>query len=189
MKVHEGMQPRETSANILLPLRNKIAFETGDVTTAIQAGAAAYGLPYTGHDFMPTEQYMGIYHGVGPKGTALSCATGNCHGSGRIDFTALGFQRRGTTAQLCDVCHSAKSALSFTDVHSKHRGKKNCSSCHGAGYPLKEPRTTLCDNCHGYKSESDPNKIHSKHVSKYDCSSCHTFTASTTSLTGHTKDR
>ncbi len=188
-KVHEGMQPIENTTRQLLPLRNKIAFETANVDLAISEGAKAYGMTYSSHSFFPTEQFMGIYHGVGPKNTALSCSTGNCHGSGRINFAALGYQRRGTTAQLCDVCHSAKSAMTFKDVHSKHRGKKNCAACHGEGYPLKEPKATLCDNCHSYKSESDPNRIHSKHVSKYDCSSCHTYTADPNSLTGHTKDR
>lgn len=189
-KVHEGMQPKETSTNILLPLKNKIAFETGDIAAAIQAGASAYGLAYTGHTFQATEQYMGIYHGVGPKTTALSCSTGNCHGSGRIDFASLGFNRRGTTAQLCDVCHSAKTYSSFTDLHSKHRGKKNCAACHGDGYLLKEPKTTLCDNCHKLRTENDPNKIHSTHVQskKIDCINCHTYTADPLSVSGHTQD-
>lgn len=195
-KVHEGSQPMEDTTKVLLPLRNKIAFETADVNLAISEGAKAYGMTYNSHSFVPTEQYMGIYHGVGPKSTALSCSTGGCHpqltsGANRMSFTELGYARRGTTSQLCDVCHSAKSAMSFSDVHSKHRNKKNCASCHGTGYPLKEPKSTLCDNCHGYESESDVNKIHSKHVQSkgYDCSSCHTFTASPTSLTGHTQDR
>lgn len=186
-KIHEGSQPMELASSILLPLKNKIAFETGDVNAAISAGASAYGIPYTGHTFQATEQYQGIFHGVGPKSTALSCSNGGCHpqltsGANRMNFTELGYARRGTTAQLCDVCHSSESFPGFSSVHSKHRDVKNCAACHGNGYALKEPVSTLCDNCHSKESFYSANSVHSKHVRSkgYDCSNCHTFSGGMT---------
>lgn len=184
----------EVNSKVLLPLRNKIAFETADVNLAISEGAKAYGIPYAGHTFQATEQYMGIYHGVGPKSTALSCSNGGCHpqitaGANRMNFTELGYVRRGTTAQLCDVCHSAKSMPGFTSLHREHRDIKNCSACHGVeGAQLKEPKNTLCDNCHSLKSFTSAESVHSKHVQSkgYDCSNCHTYTGGLTG--GHSED-
>jgi len=178
-KLHTALQPMENTTKQLLPVKNKVAFETGDVDEAIKQGAAAAGMQYSSHSFVSTERYMGIFHTVGPKSTALSCSNQPCHGNeNRIPFSKLGYQRRGTDAQLCDVCHSLKSNPGFKSVHDKHKTRASCTACHGSGYQLKEAKSSLCDNCHGYKSESDPNKIHAKHVKekKYDCAHCHTFT-------------
>jgi hypothetical protein len=188
-KVHSGVQPINPVTKVLMPLKNKIAFETGNVTSATVNGAAAAGLAYNGQAYQATERYLGIYHGVGPKSTALSCSTGTvCHkqisatAPTRIDFASLGYTRRGTDTQLCDVCHGAKTRPGFEYMHSKHRVSKNCAACHGTGYPLKEPMTTLCDNCHSKESFPGANSVHSKHVQSkgYDCSNCHTFTAGMT---------
>lgn len=184
-KIHEGEQPKEATSNVLLPIKNKIAFETGDINGAILAGANAYGIPYTSHVFQATQQYQGIFHGVGPKNTAISCSNIGCHpqittGANRMPFQSLGYVRRGTEAQLCDVCHSREYNPGFTSLHSKHRDVKNCSACHGVeGAQLKEPKTTLCDNCHSYKSFSTPEYVHQKHVQSkgYDCGNCHTYSA------------
>lgn len=179
-KLHKGIQPMESTTRQLLPVKNKIAFETGNVDEAIKQGAVAAGMQYAGHKFVDTERYQGIYHGVGPKSTALSCSNQPCHGNEtRIPFSSLGYGRRGSDSQLCDVCHSLKSNPGFTRVHSKHRkSPRSCTACHGSGYPLKESKATLCDNCHGYKSTSDVNKLHAKHVKdkRLDCGNCHTFT-------------
>ena len=192
-KLHTGSQPMETTTKQLLPVKNKYAFETGDINTAIQLGAAAQGMTYNAHTFVPTEQYEGIFHGVGPKTSAVSCSNGGCHpqitaGANRMPFASLGYVRRGTTAQMCDVCHSAKTYTSFTSLHSNHRDRKNCAACHGTGYPLKEPTSTLCDNCHSRETFTNANDIHSRHVQGkgYDCSNCHTFSAGMTG--GHTEE-
>lgn len=198
-KEHNTWQPKNNAAgnafdNILLPLRNKVAFETGNVNNAITEGCNIANVTYNGHNFVQTLSYQSIHHAVGPKTTALSCATATvCHsqlgGTGtRIPFTSLGYVRRGTDTQLCDVCHSLKSRPSFTSLHGEHRDRANCETCHGTGYPLKEPRTTLCDNCHSMKSTTDVNYIHRKHVQSkgYDCSNCHTFSRSLTTG-GHTE--
>ncbi|MBI4733639.1 MAG: hypothetical protein HY779_02275 [Rubrobacteridae bacterium] len=180
-KLHTAMQPMETTTKQLLPLKNKIAFETGDINTAIKQGAAAAGMSYSNHTFVPTERYLGIYHGVGPKSTALSCSNQSCHSGNRINFTKLGYSSRASASTLCGICHSKKTNPGFTKIHSIHRSETTrvCNTCHGLGAPLKESRATLCDNCHKAKSTTDAAKIHSKHVDDngYDCSSCHTFSA------------
>lgn len=200
-KIHVGNSPKNNAAgnasdNVLLPLKNKIAFETGVVNTAIQQGAAAAGITYNGHSFQTTEQYQSIHHVVGPKTTALkSCSTSDpnlgCHGNQtRIPFLQLGYQRRGTDAQLCDVCHSTKSRPSFVSFHREHDDRRDCAACHGTGYPLKEPKTTLCDNCHSMKSFTTAESVHSKHVQSkgYDCNNCHTFSGNPDDGYGHASD-
>lgn len=187
-KIHTALQPKNNAAgnafdNILLPLRNKIAFETGDVDAAITGGASTYGITYNGHTFQKTEQYMGIFHGVGPKSTALSCSNQPCHGSqSRIPYQQMGYERRGTHEQLCDVCHQLKPATDFYSMHAKRHGiTKNCSACHGAGHPLRNmTRSEMCSQCHRDRSTkmTDPNQIHTKHCQAQgiDCSWCHTYT-------------
>jgi len=196
-KLHLGNQPMEDTTKQLLPLRNKIAFETGNVDEAIKQGAAAYGMTYGSHSFVQSEQYQSIHHTVGPKSTALaSCSSTDpslgCHGNQeRIPFLQLGYQRRGTHSQLCDVCHDLKSYPGFTKFHDKHRKIKNCVSCHGTGHDLKEPKETLCKSCHSYKTYETIEKMHKKHVKdmKYDCSKCHVWTGILNATSGgHSKE-
>jgi len=176
-KVHAAFLPIESTTKTLLPLKNKIAFETGNVNAAIAAGAAAAGLPYASHTFQQTERWMGIYHGVGPKNTALSCSNQPCHGSqDRIPFKQLGYTTRAANSVLCSTCHEGKTYTGFVPVHDKHRSKAACTACHGAGAPLKEAKATLCDNCHSPKTAESTSKLHKKHAEKgYACSACHTF--------------
>jgi hypothetical protein len=182
-KLHTAKQPMESTTKQLLPVKNKIAYETGDLDKAIAEGAKAAGLAYNSYTFAQTERYLGIYHGVGPKSTALSCSNQTCHetGGNRIKFSELGYGRRATNGELCSVCHSLKTNPGFMKVHRIHKNDKTriCGTCHGSGTPLKESRSTLCDNCHKAKSTTDAAKIHSKHVrgEGMDCSNCHTFSS------------
>lgn len=184
-KIHVCNQPKNNAAgnafdNMLLPLRNKIVFETGNINMAITEGCNAANVTYNGHTFVQTESYQSIHHTVGPKSTALSCTNGYCHSTSdtRIPFESIGYQRRGTDTQLCDVCHSMESRPSFTSLHGEHGERINCAACHGNGYPLKEPKSTLCDNCHSMKTFTTADYIHQRHVrssSAKDCANCHTF--------------
>ncbi len=136
MKRHEGIQPIDPVFGFLLPLKIGIFFQTGDVDTAVAKGAEAMGWAYTGHQFAPTERYMGIYHEVSPKEQALSCTS--CHGGTRMNFAALGYtplsSRNGVP--LCQSCHRSKSA-GFFDIHRKHvtDRKYDCSTCHTFSKP------------------------------------------------------
>jgi hypothetical protein len=183
-KIHTALQPMEATSKILLPVKGKTAFETGNIGQAVAEGAAAAGIPYTSHTFQATDQYMNIVHGVGPKTTALSCANQACHTQvgggqdGRIDFARLGYTRRGDTNKECDVCHPFRSFPGWQTLHAKHRDIRNCDACHGVGYPLREPKTTLCDNCHKLRVFDNPEHIHQTHVQAkgFNCANCHTYT-------------
>ncbi len=130
MKRHEGLQPIDSEKR-LLPLKIGIFFQTGDVATAIQQGAAGVGWTYNGHQFAETERYMGLYHEVAPKEQALTCSS--CHEGTRMDFAALGYTPVATRngVPLCQSCHNARTA-SFYDLHDRHvtKQKLDCSTCH-----------------------------------------------------------
>jgi hypothetical protein len=132
MKRHEGRQPMDPATNRLLPLKIGIFFQTGDLDTAVQQGAAGVNWTYTGHTFAETERFMGLYHEVASSDQALSCAT--CHDQNRLDWANLGYTPVATRngKPLCSSCHGAKSNPGFYSLHNKHVGDKklNCSSCH-----------------------------------------------------------
>lgn len=132
MKRHEGLQPMDLSTKRLLPLKIGIFFQTGNIVTAVAEGAKALGWDsINGHGYASTERYMGLYHEVAPKESALSCS--NCHGGTRMDFAALGYAPLATRngKPLCGSCHSAKTA-GFDKTHDIHvtNRKYDCSTCH-----------------------------------------------------------
>ncbi|MBI4785939.1 MAG: DNRLRE domain-containing protein [Chloroflexi bacterium] len=139
-KKHQALQALDPVQQMLIPFKMGVLFQSGNVDQAIQQGAAAVGWTLSqGYQFIPTERYMGIFHGVAPKAEALTCNA--CHSGGtRLDFDGLGYapnaQRAGKP--LCASCHSDKSgewssSTLFTKVHAKHVTDKkiNCSECHG----------------------------------------------------------
>lgn len=137
-KYHTATMAVDSAANRLIPLKMGILFSTGDSQNAIIQGANAIGWGYTGHQYVETERYMGLFHEVAPKEQALQCAS--CHDGGtRLDFDGLGYARRATRngKPLCASCHGDKSgewspSELFTRVHSKHVDSKHidCINCH-----------------------------------------------------------
>ena len=93
----------------------------------------------TGHSFVDTERYMGLFHEVAPSEYALQCA--DCHyGATRMDFNSLGYtpNTEYNGKPLCASCHEDQSGKwtgteYFTRVHQKHVEDKHidCISCHG----------------------------------------------------------
>ena len=131
-KHHLGRQPIDPSTGRLLPLKIGIFFQSGNLDEAVEKGTVAVGWTPGSHDFMDTERYMGLFHEVAPKESALSCS--GCHnGDNRLDFDALGYTPKTTynNKPLCAGCHSLKSA-DFKKLHDKHvKDKKfDCSTCH-----------------------------------------------------------
>ncbi len=132
VKHHLGRQPQDPATGRLLPLKIGVFFSTGNVNEAVAQGAAAVGWPYSGHQFVDTERFMGLFHEVAPASQALQCST--CHDQDRLDWAALGYtpltSRNGKP--LCQSCHGSKGQLSFTKLHDKHvRDKRlDCSNCH-----------------------------------------------------------
>jgi len=93
-KLHTARQPADPSSGRLLPLKIGIFFQTGDLTAAVEAGAAALGWALDGFESAETERYMGLFHEVAPSEQALRC--GSCHGGSRLDFGALGYEPKTT---------------------------------------------------------------------------------------------
>jgi len=137
-KRHEGYQPIDPATRRLLPLKIGKFFESGNLEEAASLGAAGVDWDYTGHEFVETERYLGLFHEVAPKEEALSC--GSCHSGGtRINFTKLGYTPNSTRngQPLCASCHEDKSgewsgSEYFAKIHDKHVRDKgyDCSACH-----------------------------------------------------------
>ncbi len=96
-KVMHGDQPADAKLHVLLSphLAGTKAgpnpyWKSFDWGLALKEGAAASGIPYSGeYEFVTTEMYMSVNHGVAPADQALSCEA--CHDGG-IDFKALGYK-------------------------------------------------------------------------------------------------
>lgn len=84
-RFHQGRQSWDGTH--LLPYRHKTVKETGNMTKAI---FVATGKIYDPVQYVDTERYMGLFHGVSPKEDALTCK--DCHEDHVIDFEALGYE-------------------------------------------------------------------------------------------------
>jgi len=91
-KVHEGRMPVLTGDRWLLPINVEEFFADGDIDGAVREAAhVLYGLEDIDYEWVDVKRYMGIYHGVEPKETALRCL--DCHGpDGRLDWAGLGYE-------------------------------------------------------------------------------------------------
>ncbi|MBL8130253.1 MAG: tetrathionate reductase family octaheme c-type cytochrome [Anaerolineae bacterium] len=93
-KIHDAQQPYDTVFNILLQ-PNTVGelgyWTTFDWDSALQRGAEAAGIPYSGqYDFAATRMYWVQSHMVVPAERALTCT--DCHGeNSRMDWRALGY--------------------------------------------------------------------------------------------------
>ena len=137
-KRHTAVQAVDFDERRLIPLKMGILFQTGNAEQAIINGAETIGWGYSGHEFVETERYMGLFHEVAPAEQALECE--NCHSdSGRMDFDALGYTPRNRVygRALCASCHEDESdewndSERFKKIHEKHVDDKkiNCIKCH-----------------------------------------------------------
>jgi len=96
-KYHNAMMATHTPTDRLIPVKMGILFQTGNAEQAIITGANEIGWGYSGHDFVETERYLGLFHEVSPKEQALGCSS--CHDGGtRLDFDSLGYTPRTVNA-------------------------------------------------------------------------------------------
>ena len=139
------MLARDVATKVIIPLKMGILFQTGDIDRAIRQGATEVGIALLGgYDFVPVERYMGIFHEVAPRESALTCTT--CHDGGALDSSRMKFAQLGYTPLpnrnpvlgTCSTgCHSNKAgewgpAEFFAKLHQKHVTDKrlDCSTCH-----------------------------------------------------------
>ncbi len=89
-KYHETVVPFDPEKQVPIPIKVGIVFATGNTEKAIQAGAKASGLTFTG-EFVTLVRYMAVNHGVEPAENALGCL--DCHGlrEKRMPWQELGY--------------------------------------------------------------------------------------------------
>ncbi len=115
----------------LIPFDVVWQFMTGFSDEAAERGKNYAGYSGT-HTWQWVEAEMAINHGVGPKSTVLctNCHDGTINTSVDSKLDKLGYKAKKQTSDLCNDCHSSKTPPSHTSLHSEHRGKAACSSCH-----------------------------------------------------------
>ena len=145
LKYKTAMQPKTTADHRLVALNTYEYLKgSGNVSTAVQQGLAAMGYPSDEpYEWVLTDTYGLLNHGVSPSTQALQCA--DCHERvDRMDLQGdLGYQLKGDEATVCSQCHSQKSNRGFSSVHSRHVDSKQlaCSSCHTFDRPERGLRT------------------------------------------------
>lgn len=164
---------------------------SGDVNAAVRNGLANMGCSGVTVEWISTDTYQMLNHGVNPKSGALDCA--DCHdmsgetptGHGPVDFGALGYHTWPTKVEECTLCHGSES-LSWQDLHEKHREEigGTCTSCHTTeptGWIEPPTRDGLCNNCHRGRSYDSARELHEDHIeaehgeAAATCADCHTF--------------
>jgi len=138
-KYKTAVQPKTLGDSRLIALNTfEYLKASGNVDTAIAQGLTAMGYPADEpYDWVVTDTYQLLNHGISPGSNALQCA--DCHGSiDRMDLQGdLGYQLRADKSSVCVQCHGGKENKSFAVIHDKHvRDKRiDCSSCHTFSRP------------------------------------------------------
>ena len=153
-KYKTAMQPKTVADDRLVALNT---FEylkvSGDVGPSIEQGLAAMGYPSDEpYEWVLTDTYQLLNHGVSPSPRALQC--NDCHqGGSRMDLQGdLGYRIKADKASLCIQCHDREDNLGFTAVHDQHVDDEGlaCSSCHNFSRPERSLRAK-----HGQYEEDD----------------------------------
>ena len=133
-KYKTAMQPITQADHRLIALNTyEYLKATGNADTAITQGLTAMGYPASEpYEWVLTDTYQLLNHGISPAGQALQCA--DCHGStDRMDLQGeLGYQLKASESSVCRQCHGSENNPGFTNVHDRHvrREQIDCASCH-----------------------------------------------------------
>jgi hypothetical protein len=126
---------------------------SGDVVASIESGLVNTGYPAnTPYDWIETDTYQMINHGVNPVGSVADCS--DCHGSGDVDLAndsmldLMGYGLKGAKEEVCDQCHDGTKKLPRTwDRMHSHVDKGStgigCYFCHD----FERPERGLCSPC------------------------------------------
>ncbi len=133
-KYKTAYQPKTVSSDRLIALDTYEYLKvSGNVEESIKNGLVAMGYsaaePY---EWVLTDTYQLLNHGIGPSTSALQC--GDCHGVGaQMDLSGkLGYQLKDSRPTVCTQCHGPEEDEGFYALHNEHvqgEGIK-CSSCH-----------------------------------------------------------
>jgi hypothetical protein len=125
---------------------------SGNIEPAVESGLTLMGYPAnTPYEWVETESYRMINHGVNPAVAAADC--GHCHqGSFDVDsdsmLDVLGYRLKGVEEQVCNQCHDGTEKLpSSADRMHGHVSKGStgigCYFCHA----FERPERGLCSPC------------------------------------------
>ncbi|MFW2372615.1 MAG: multiheme c-type cytochrome [Gammaproteobacteria bacterium] len=154
-KYKTATQPITTADKRLIALDTfEYLKNTGNVTTSVEKGLVNMG--YTASEpfqWITTDTYQLINHGVGDEDDHLSC--NDCHNNtSRMDLQgSLGYQLKGAKSVVCAQCHDGEELseivngekdYNYRSIHDKHVDSKrnDCSWCHSFSRPernLKMP--------------------------------------------------
>ena len=142
-KYKTAMQPKTRADHRLIPLDTyEYLSVTGNVATAIEKGLTTIGYQAdTVYDWVITDTYQLLNHGIEPASNALSC--NDCHGGSRMDLQVdFGYQLKADPATLCVQCHGREDDDSFGEIHDEHVNDRNydCSRCHLFSRPERRLR-------------------------------------------------
>ena len=113
-RFHRGRQSWDGTH--LLPYRHETVKATNNMTQAI---FVATGKIYEPVQYVDTERYLGLFHGVSPKGEALTCV--DCHEDHVIDFEALGYEvEKDASGNLISATKPGES-LNLADFSAESR--------------------------------------------------------------------
>ena len=163
-RLHEGRQPWD--GDFMLPFKVMTVKTTNDMTRAI---FDATGNTYDPVEYVDTQRYMGLFHGVSPTENALICT--DCHDDHRLDFEALGYDVEKDRTGYVTSATKPGSNVNFAKLSGK-----DCVSCHQIGGMLPEElqidveAMNATDNIHydlnrGAEDELDSNNVR--------CWACH----------------
>lgn len=124
---------------------------SGNVNTAITKGLANMGCTGAAVEWINTDTYQLINHGVTPSANATTCV--QCHGSLRtaLNLTSLsmldkvGYALKDTQAKICSQCHGSKTPKTHESMHN-HINKGSgidCLFCH----TFTRPERGDCSPC------------------------------------------
>jgi hypothetical protein len=124
---------------------------SGNVDLAISQGLAAMGCSGDTVEWVNSDTYQLLNHGVNPSVNATACT--QCHGSLTTNLNLAsdsmldkqGYKLKDTGAKICAQCHREKSPRGQTSMHN-HLAKGSgidCLFCH----TFTRPERGLCSPC------------------------------------------
>ncbi|MEW8648578.1 MAG: hypothetical protein AB2564_00335 [Candidatus Thiodiazotropha sp.] len=141
MKEHSSNSAVHDASNSLIAHSTYEFFRTGSFDSAVQSALEQTGRAGDSYTVKRVHTFQTINHGVEDSSAALGC--GSCHaslagGPLRMDLVNdLGYDLKGSEAEVCTQCHENKGSMSFSKLHEKHVKDKgvDCSTCHNFTRP------------------------------------------------------
>lgn len=140
-KYKTAVQPMITGDNRLIALNTFVYLRgSGNVNEAVESGLENMGYnasePY---EWVTTDTFQLINHGVEPPGRALGCNA--CHGNtSRMDLQGeLGYSLNASEVTVCSQCHDYEEPEEpgYEWIHEEHVREEgyDCSWCHSFSRP------------------------------------------------------